>query len=104
MAKFVESYTYEGMQGKSWASVKERVQAFKTALIEAGAKNVILLEGGLGDDFGTITVQATFESGAEWGAWSDTMTNNKAWEAKMEEWQKDPRVMPKRAASYVIIE
>lgn len=104
MAKFVESYTYEGLQGKSWSSVKERVQAFKAALNEAGAKNIVILEGGLGDDMGTITMQATFESAAEWGAWVDTMANNKVWDAKMDEWQKDPRVMPKRAASYLVIE
>ena len=104
MAKFIESYTYEGMEGKSWSLVKERVQAFKSALIEAGAKDIVILEGGLGDDMGTISMQATFESAAAWGAWVDSMVNNKAWEEKMDAWQKDPRVMPKRAASYLVIE
>ena len=104
MAKFIESYTYEGMEGKSWASVKERVQEFKKAVLEAGAKDVLLLEGALGDDNGSITMQVTFESAAAWGAWADTMATNKAWDAKLEAWQKDPRVMPKRAASYIVIE
>jgi len=104
MAKFIESYTYEGIEGKPWAEVLARVQEFKAAMHEGGAKNITVLEGSLGSDQGTVTVMATFESHEAWGAWADAMYENKVFDAKMEEWQKNPRVMFKRGASYRIIE
>ena len=103
MAKFIESYTYEGLEGKSWASVKARVLEFRAALSDSGASEIVLLEGGLGEDNGTITMQMHFASAEAWGKFVDGMTNNAAWEAKMEAWQKDPRVNYKRAASYTVI-
>jgi hypothetical protein len=103
MAKFVESYTYEGMEGKPWSEVMARVKDFKAALMEAGAQEVTIMEGSLGADQGSITMMITFDSHAAWGAWADTMVNNPAWESKMEAWQKDPRVTYKRSASYSVV-
>jgi hypothetical protein len=100
MAKFYETYTYEGLEGKSWEEVKERVLEFKKALLEKGAPEVAVLEGGHGSNAGQYVMVLVFPSAAAWGAFNDSFEGDTAWEAKMAGWQSNPKLQGKSSSTY----
>ena len=100
MAKFIESWVYEGIEGKPWAEVKARVLEFKAALLEKGAPEVNVREGSFGAGMGTFTLEAVFPSAAAWGAFADSFDDDAAWEAKMSAWQANPKLMGKSGSIF----
>ncbi len=100
MAKFIESWVYEGLEGKPWADVKARVLEFKKALLEKGAPEVNVREGSFGPNMGTFTMEAVFPSAAAWGAFADSFDDDKVWEAKFAAWQANPKLMGKSASIF----
>ena len=100
MAKFIESWTYEGLEGKKWEEVKARVLEFKAAMLAKGAPEVNVREGYIGANLGTFVVDAIFPSAAAWGAFADSFDDDKAFEAKQAAWQANPKLIGKSASIF----
>ena len=95
MAKFIESWSYEGLEGKSHAEVKARVLEFKEAFLAKGAPEVTVRENLMSDGDQSFSLDVVFPNAAAWGAFQDSFDGDTAFDAKIAAWQANPKLMGK---------
>ena len=97
MAKVIEVWSIEPVEGKTLTQQKTRLKEWKKYFLAQGAASVVVYEGGYGDA-STYVVHVHHKSAADYGKFMDKRMNNPRELAQMEKWMKAGVLQPKGGA------
>ena len=94
MAKVIEVWNIEPVEGRTLTQQKTRLKEWKKYFLTQGAASVVIYEGGYGDS-GTYVVHVHHKSAADFGKYMDKRLSNPREQIQMEKWQKAGVLQPK---------